>query len=252
MSRTVLSHAVRAAAVLALAALVTGCGRRAPPPTATPPTPPVAAAPEPERTWSAEEITQDPAGYLKWADARIGRQLADRAARLQRVDARRAEIALKRRDFEANLTGIANLNRRLQQAVQRSDDEDRWPAVVGGQSFDAVRARNVIEQTARYVAERQAMSAAYQQAIARLDEACAALRGDIEQLRSLRERTALDLERVRVSQGLDELAALRRTEGEIASFASALGQMADETLLATPPAAEEGQRLDPDAFLRPP
>lgn len=252
MSRTVLSHTARVAVVLALATLVSACGRRAPPPPAAPPTAAVTVDVEPERVWSAEEITQDPAGYLKWADARIGRQLADRTARLQRVDARRTELALKQRDFDANLSGIANLNRRLQQAIQRADDEDRWPAVVGGQSFDAARARTVIAQTARYVAERQPMADAYRQAVVRLDDARETLRRDIEQLRSLRERTALDLERVRVSQGLDELAALRRTEGEIATFAAALGQMADESLLATPPVAEESRRLDPDAFLRPP
>lgn len=239
---------VRVLALAALVGLCAGC-RWEPPP---PPRPAAATpAPVPDRTWTAEEITQDPSGYLKWADQKVAGQIADRENRLKRINARLSEIEIKRKDFDQNLKDVENLNRRMQQAVQRADDEDRWPVVVGGQSFDAARARVVTEQTARYVEDRRPMANEYRQASERLDGAALALRKDQEQLRRLREKIALDLERIRVSQGVEELSDLRRTEGEIASFAQALRQMADESLVTVPVVtAEDKARMEVDRFLR--
>lgn len=227
------------------AALLTGCGQRAPvPAVAQPP-------PEADRVWSAEQIAQDPAGYLRWADRKVGRQLAERETRLKQIQARLADVQLQRKGFEENVESVRNLNRRMKQAVQRAEDEERWPLVLGGESFDAARARVVIEQTARYVEDRQPMADEYAKAVARLDSSALTLRKDMDQLGRLREKIALDIERIRVSQGVDELAALRQTESEIAGFADTLGRMADESAVALPVVTDEDKaRMEVDAFLR--
>jgi hypothetical protein len=227
------------------AALLCGCSERA----ATPAPPP--APPEAERAWSAEQIAQDPAGYLRWADRKVGRQLADHEARLKRIQARLAEVQLQRQAFDENVESVQNLNRRMKQAMQRAEDEERWPLVLGGASFDAARARVVVEQTARYVEDRRPMADEYAKAVARLESSGLTLRKDMDQLGRLREKIALDIERIGVNQGVEELAALRQTESEIAGFADTLGRMADDSAVTLPVVSEEDKaRMEVDAFLR--
>ena len=230
------------AAALALA----GCGDRGRPVPAPAPSAP------PPREWTAEEIAGDPAGYMKWADREVVRQIADREQRQVRINARLSETQLKQRQFAENLSEISNLNQRMRQAVQRAEDEDRWPLVLGGESFAQARAKAVIEQTRRYVEDRSPMSTAYGQAVAKLEDASRTLARDIEQLRRLREKLALDLERIRLSQGVDELAELRKTETEIAGFSRALAQMADEAALTASalPSGAGAAPVDVSAFLK--
>lgn len=223
-----------------------GCGRRE---SVTPPPPPVPPA---EREWTADDIAKDPTGYMKWADAKVGRQIADRQDRLSQVGARLAEIGLKQKNFSQNLSDIDNLNRRMTKAIERADDEDRWPLVLGGQSFDRARARALVDQTRRYIDDRTPMATAYDQAVAKLNEAERSLQNDIEQLRRLREKLALDLERIRISQGVEELAALRQTESAISGFSKALTAMAEEATLSTAglPQGEPPAPVDVDSFLK--
>lgn len=216
------------------------------------PPPPVKPVAVPDREWTAEEIAKDPAGYMKWADTKIARQIDDRQERQRQVGGRLAEIGLKQKNFAQNLSDIANLNKRMTQAIQRAEDEDRWPLVLGGQSFDRARAQAVLDQTSRYVADRTPMATAYDQALGKLRDADRSLQADIEQLKRLREKLALDLERIRISQGVEELAALRQTESAISGFARELTAMAEEATLATSsmPQGEPPAPVDVDTFLK--
>jgi hypothetical protein len=96
------------------------------------------------------------------------------------------------------------------------------------------------------------MAKAYEQALAKLGGAERALQADVEQLRRLREKLALDLERIRITQGVEELAALRQTESAISGFSKALTDMAEESSI-TSAALSQGDLpapVDVDSFLK--
>jgi len=72
-----------------------------------------------------------------------------------------------------------------------------------------------------------------------------------QDLARLRERIALDIERIRLNQGIAELGELRKAETELASFSKMLGAM-DENVLdtATVAAREEPVRIDVEKLLQ--
>lgn len=84
------------------------------------------------------------------------------------------------------------------------------------------------------------------QALTRLQIAHSEMYRDIDHLKRLREKLALDLERVRLNQGIEEVGVLRQTEQEIAGFAGALGQMADDAAVLNLPSED---RISPSADL---
>jgi len=241
-------------AVLTLVALATalaGCGKGGPPAPAGP-SATARTAPDPDRAWTAEEISGDPQGYMTWADAKIQRQVSDREKRQKSLSARLAEVRLRQRNLDQSIRDVENLCARMKAAMQRAEDEDRWPLKLGGRSFSAGQAGAVIAQTQKYVEDRRPLLGAYDGAVARLEDAERALRKDIEALQSLRERLALDLERVRLNVGMEELGVLRETESEIAGYARALGQMADESLImASLPPGDKDAAVDANSFLNP-
>ena len=210
-----------------------------------------AAAPD-NKTWSAEDITKDPAGYMQWAERRISTQVADRQARLQQLSAHLADIKARQEKFLTQITDVENIHKRMASAVQRAEDEDRWPAVVAGRSFDQAKAKAVIEQSQKWLDERRGLAQAYEQAVTRLTQGQQTLEKDVEALYALKEKLALDLERVRLNQGMEELGQVRQREEEIAGFAKALTQMADDsaTINNLPPDDKTAAKVDIDSFIK--
>lgn len=213
---------------------------------------PVPDAAEPEKTaWTAEQIAADPEGYMQWADARVQAQLDDRQRRLAALADRIAQIERRQNEFMQKLRDVENVHDRFTTAVRRAEDEDRWPIRIAGQSFDQARARAIIDQAQRYLTDHQPLAEAYANALAKLHLAHSEQYRDIEQLQRLRQKLALDLERVRLNQGIEELNRLRQTEQEIAGFAGALGQMADDAAtLALPAEAPGTATVDLDKLMR--
>jgi DNA repair exonuclease SbcCD ATPase subunit len=228
--------------------LAAGCGRlnarKAPAPD---PAKPV------DKEWTVEEISKDPQGYMRWADGKIQTQLADRRERLKALTSRLADVRVRQKNLTDSIEEIENLHNRMKTAVQRADDEDRWPVKIGGQAFTIPQANAIIQQTRKYVDDRQSLTKAYLQAVARLEDGERMLRKDMEDLSALRDKLALDLERVRLNQGMEELQRLRNTESEIAGYSKALSQAADDSLImATLPTSGDEQKVDVNSFLTPP
>jgi chromosome segregation ATPase len=244
------SAAWLAAALLALAGGA-GCPKNPAPPAKGGSNAKPAASPA-GKAWSAEEMAKDPAGYMQWADRRISTQVADRQGRLQQLSARLLDVNARREKFLGQITDVENIHKRMKEAVQRAEDEDRWPAVVAGRSFDQAKANAVIEQSKKWLDERRGLAQAYDQAVARLTQGQGTLQKDIEALYALKEKLQLDLERVRLTQGMEELGQVRQREEEIAGFAKALTQMADDsaTINSLPPDDKTAAKVDIDSFLK--
>ncbi len=179
------------------------------------------------REWSPDEMAKDPEGYLKWADGQIQGQIRQRDELLRKLDERRNQIKARQVEVGAELKDFGNFKERLATAVRRAEDEDRWPVQVGQNKFDRAKAKALLEDITRQVEQRSPLAQDYDAAIAKMDARAGSLRGDVTALVQLREKIALDLERVKLNQGVAELEKLSRTADEIAHFSRILGQIGD-------------------------
>jgi hypothetical protein len=179
------------------------------------------------REWSQEEMTRDPEGYLKWADGQIQAQIRQRDELLGKLDGRRKQLKTRQVEVGAELTEFENFRERLATAVRRAEDEDRWPVQVGSNKFDRAKAKSLLEDITRQVEQRKPLAQDYEAALGKMDGRAASLRSDVAALDRLREKIALDLERVKLNQGVAELEKLSRTADEIAHFSKILGQLGD-------------------------
>jgi hypothetical protein len=216
-----------AALVLAAACAVslpTGCGRRAQP------GPGAAAAGPAVEAWPPERIAGDPDGYLQYADRRMQQQVAVREQSLRKLDARREEIDRKSTELLQRVEEARNLHRRLAAAVQRADDEDRWPMVFAGKPFTREKANALLVAIGDFEKQREPLATAYRDALQRVAQNQRALRGDIVDLGQMREQLSLDLERVRLNKGMSELAELRKTEAKLANLGTTLVGLDDDPL----------------------
>ena len=206
----------------------------------------------PDRQWTSDEIAKDTEGYLKWADGRLEAQILDRQDRLEKCDAKLADIKARQQAMAEKVQDAENIAKRMESAYNRAEDEDRWPMMVGGRSFDKAKARAIIDQAKKYGEERRPLADAYTQAVERIESAQNAIRKDIEGLSRLREKLALDIERVKLNQGMEELTRLRNTEAEIRNYAKTLSKMTDETTLDSlaPPSDKEAGKVDIDSLLK--
>ncbi len=200
--------------------------------------------------WSAQEIAKDPQGYLRWSDQQVQSQIAQREAHLRTLNDRRTQIAARRDELAQNLSDVKNIHDRLERAYRQADDEDRWPFKMAGHTFDRDKAKQILDQTQKYITDRSPLVQTYADSMAKMDQLDATLNGDIEKLKTLREKLALDLDSVQVNQGLDELTKVRSKEAELATMGKALSDMGkDPTAAAMPPPQTTG-RVDVDAMLR--
>jgi len=217
-----------------------GCDRKvqAPPP-----------KPAAKESWTAEEIARDPQGYLKWSDQRVAEQIADRERKLADLNRRREELEAKRRMLAENLDDVRNIRRRLQEACERADDEDRWPLKFAGHTLTREKAQAILQQTARYIEERQPLNKTYEELFARMDRAAETLRADIRELSRLREKMAIDLETVRLTQDMQKVEDLRRAEAQLASMSKAVAGTMSEIDSIAPPREPPG-RVNIDDMLK--
>lgn len=179
------------------------------------------------REWSTDEMAKDPEGYLRWADGQIQSQIRERDGLLGKLDERRKQIKARQVEVGAELKEFENFKERLATAVRRAEDEDRWPVQVGPNKFDRAKAKALLEDLTRQVEQRTPLAKDYDAAITKMDARAGSLRGDVTALVQLREKIALDLERVKLNQGVAELEKLSRTADEIAHFSRILGQLGD-------------------------
>jgi len=213
--------------------------RRAP--EAPPPAKP--SAPAPEKLWTADDMAKDPEGYLLWADRRLREQIAHREGYLATLTDKRRAIEAKQKKLVGNLEEIDNFRKRLEDAIRRAEDEDRWPVQIAGKSFERAQAKAKLEEARQVVEERRPLAADYSAAIGRMADRAQAFTKEVAEAKRLRERILLDLERVRLKQALPDLDDLRRTEEEIAHYAKLLASL-DEA-----PAPKEAPAVDLQSLL---
>lgn len=235
-------------AVLLVATMVGGCKKSD---SGKPATAPAVATYPPDKVWTAEEVAKDPDGYMRWADAKVGRQLEDRKTRLRSIGEKLAQIESRQKAMSDNLRETENIRSRMATALRRAEDEDRFPVQMAGRKYERAEAIAILEQTKKYIDDRKPLTAAYETAVSRLRGMTDALNGEIGELNRLREKMAIDLEAVRLTQSIDDLNKLRKSEQEITGFASAVGAMAADSISENLPEVKGGdvRPVDIDSFL---
>jgi len=206
-----------------------GCGRVWPLPEAKRPEPqkaPVTTA----LAWTPERITQNPGGYLTFADAEIVRQIAERETRIGKIDVARGGIGERADKLRQEIRDAANIEKRLRAAVERADEDQTWPTPFAGRRFARDQAVALLDASRRFVQSRTPLAAEYEQALTKIDATAQALRSDILELGRLREKLALDMERVRLNQGIAEVAELRKSVDALSGFATSLADTTDNPL----------------------
>ena len=208
--------------------------------------------PAEDKVWTSDEVAKDPTGYMNWADAKVAKQIEDRNRRIRTLNEKLESVEGKQKSMQQNLLDTANIRSRLETAIRRADDEDRFPIQIAGRKFTKAEAHAMIEQTLKYEQDRQPLSGAYDQAVSRLKGMLAVLNREIGELNRLREKMALDLEAVKLTQGLEDLEKLRKTEADISGYAKALGTMADDSLMDSLPDEKgmDSSKVDMDMFMK--
>ena len=234
---------------LAAAAVIGGGCDRPPNKNGGPQTPQQQSAKRTE--WSAAEISKDPQGYLQWSDQQVAAQIAANERKLQSIQASRTQFSDKRNTLLENINDVVNINKRLADAVQRAEDEDRWPVRMGDRSFSREKAQTILQQTKQYVEERQPMSTKYDQFLKKLDDMAGTVRAENVRLTELREKIALDIEGVKLNQGMAEVDKLRSAESQLRQMSSAVAAISAENdpLQAAPPKEPPG-RVNIDDMLK--
>lgn len=201
--------------------------------------------------WTPERMAKDPQGYLQWADQRAQEQIAQRQARLATMAQQRADIEARRQQFESNLADVQNIHDRMQRAYRAADDEDRWPLSMAGQTFSRERAKAVLDRTQKYLDERKSLAQSYDESVGRVDQVTALVKKDIDDLNTLRDHLAIDLEKVRLNNGMAELDQLHSTQAEVETTANSLaGLDHNANLTDLPPTPADHERIDIDSMLK--
>lgn len=202
----------------------------------------------PKTEWSPDEMASDPEGYLVWAKGRLEDQRKTREARLAAIAERRKDVVQKREKFSENVDGCGNIAKRMRTAIRKAEDEDR-PIAMGGRTFERPKADLIVAECERRIEERKPFLKVYDDALAKLDQAAGSFRKELDELKRLGEKIDLDLERVRLSQGVAEIAQLRKTEAEIAHYSKIVAAVAEETN-PLPAGSVEPAPVDLDALLK--
>jgi uncharacterized phage infection (PIP) family protein YhgE len=203
----------------------------------------------PKKEWTPEEIAKDPQSYLVWSQQQVDDQIKGRQQRLSQLSSRRAEFVSRQQGLVQKMKDVENFHNRLKSALQRAEDEDRWPVRMAGTTYERARALELIEQTKAWVDDRRGLADAYNSSLAKMDDSAAVLKNDIRQLEQLKEKLALDLERVKINESMADLEKLRQTESQLASMSKSLSQMSDEQAPVLPVGAKS-ERVDIDAIVK--
>jgi len=201
--------------------------------------------------WTPEKIAKDPQGYLQWADQQAQDQITQRQARLTALAQQRADIQTRREELETHLTKAQNLHDRMQTAIRNADDEDHWPLSMAGRTFSREQAQAVIDRSQAYMDQRKSLAQGYDEAVGKVDQFAATIKKDIDDLNTLRDHLAIDLEKVRLANGLAELDQLHSTQAEVEATAKSLvGLDHNPSVPELPPAQGEHDKVDIDAMLK--
>ncbi len=203
----------------------------------------------PDKKWTPEEIAKNPADYLVWSDSQIKSQIAERERRLNVLGSSRTEIIARQQQLVDKMNEVVNFRTRLQAAYQRAEDEDRWPVRMAGRTFERAKVNELLAQTQSWLDDRQPLASAYDASIKKMNESASTLQDDLRNLAQLREKLALDLERVKLNQGMAELDQLRKTETQLASMSAALSKMSEDQQ-PTIPTASKSSKVDIDSILK--
>jgi hypothetical protein len=100
--------------------------------------------------------------------------------------------------------------------------------VVGSRSFEKDKATILLAQLPKQIELRKPLARDYEDALNAMSEHQSKLQSDIVSLNLLREKIALDVERVRLNRGVGELTKLSKSSQEISSFAGLVGSSTAE------------------------
>jgi hypothetical protein len=207
--------------------------------------------PLPARTWTSQEIAADPEGYLAWADNQVAVQIKARQEFLAKLSERQVQVRNRQKSAGADLTELENFLTRLTTAVKRAEDEDRWPVQVGAKKYERARAQELMATLPKQIELRKPLANDYEAALKAMDTKAAKVEGEIADLGRLREKLALDLERVRLKLGVGELEKLNTSAAEIEHFAKILGQIHEEAANAeTPGGPNQGGLIPLETLLK--
>ena len=180
--------------------------------------------------WTPERISKDPAGYLKFADAEIVRQRNEREARIEKIEASSKMIAERSEKLRQDIRDASNIQKRLQAAITRADEDETWPITFAGRKLERAKAKAIADASQRFVTSRASLASDYEQALLKIDSMEQSMRSDLFELSRLREKLALDMERVRLNQGISEVAELRKSVDALSGFATSLADTTDNPL----------------------
>ncbi len=207
---------------------------------------------QPDANWTPEKISTDPAGYLQYAANKVSSQIAGRKQKLAELAAQRADIDARAQSLITKVSDAQNIIKRLKTAMQRADDENNWPFKMANRTFDQAQADGVIKSLEQFIADRQPLVGAYNDAQNRTHNVEATLNDDIQNLEHMRENIGLDLERVRLNQTVADIGELHKTETELAAFSKTLADMSDDSSLVKlgTLGAKTNEHIDAESLLR--
>ena len=217
------------------------------------PAPPPLAKPPADKQWTPDEMSKDPEGYLRWAAGKIDGQVTQCETRQKSLQGRMAQVLARKTELDQKIVDAQNIHDRMEAAIRKSDDEDgRLPINVMGRSFSRDEAQQIMTASLRWIEDRQALVQAYAEAVGKFQASDKDLGTQIATMHRTREQLDLEIEKVRLNQGVAEMEGLKKTEAEIGSFAKALTKT-DETLDLSALAKHEEKgtgTVDIDSFLK--
>lgn len=183
-------------------------GRPVPPP-----------APEPVRVWTPDAMAREPGAYLESAVAQATELIAMRERMLGEYAGKRREVEARATQVTTELAEAENVVKRLRAAYDRAEDEGRWPMRVAGETFTKERADEVLADRQAFIEARRPLAETVRTAMGRLDANERTLRTERDTLVALREKLALDLERVRLDPKSVSGAELQRVKDQLEAMA---------------------------------
>lgn len=202
-----------------------------------------AAAPVAKTEWTTDEIASDPEGYLKWADDNIDGQIRQRREMLASISERRSQVESRQKVVADQLAEL----KRLHSLVKEAEAANRWPVRVDSRVIEKEKGVALLAQIPKQVELRLPLARDYDEALSAMAGRQSQLEEDIASLEILKQRIALDVERVRLSRDVDELAKLSRSSQEISSFTGLVGSSPAE---APPAVGGTAGIQDLDALLK--
>ena len=206
-----------------------GCDRKTSPQSAASPEPLLRHTTLDE--WTHQEISEFPEEYLLFAARQVEAQIVRGNEDIETIERRYRELDGKSSELMRKVEEAEVVRKRLATAIRRAEDEERWPLVFAGRTFNRETATALLASVEAFSKRREPLAASYREALQRLLSTRRLLENDCAALSATREQIAIDLEHVQLNRGLDKNNELRRTVEKIASISKKLTTL-DETAIA--------------------